>query len=390
VKDGAEVLERCLASVRPFVDEVAVYDTGSTDGTPELLERLGADGGPPIRVERGEWRDDFAWARDRSFDLASTGSEWLLWLDADDELAGGAELRPLVAAAEADALVALYECGHDENGWLVDQVWRVRLVRRRSGYRWHGAVHEGLFAPDGADSVLETIDPDRLRVIHRPPAVDSDPGRNLRILLAAEQHGELDERTALSLCLEFVATGQFEEAVPRLRRYLVTTGPGPTDERVDVLTQLAGCLRILGDVREAIDLDRDAAAERPDRIEPALGLAASYAALARWAEAERWAAVATDVATEGSRLRRDPRWLMLGPVLRLLEARLELGAADVDGALAVARRRAARDPSLVAALDRLDSDDIEPSLRLVRSALGRYDPNMRAIVASIRIAARQR
>jgi hypothetical protein len=33
VRDSEDVLERALASIRPHVDEVNVYDTGSTDGT---------------------------------------------------------------------------------------------------------------------------------------------------------------------------------------------------------------------------------------------------------------------------------------------------------------------------------------------------------------------
>src|SRR6478609_4928618 len=112
VKDEERTLERCLTSIRPFVDEVNIYDTGSTDGTLALLDRLAHEstlevGGTPtplapIRVERGEWRDDFSWARARSFAMASAGVGWLLWADADDEVIGGACMRTVVSELAAD------------------------------------------------------------------------------------------------------------------------------------------------------------------------------------------------------------------------------------------------------------------------------------------------
>ncbi len=43
VRDAAETLERAVGSVRPHVAELCVYDTGSTDGTIALLERLAAE-----------------------------------------------------------------------------------------------------------------------------------------------------------------------------------------------------------------------------------------------------------------------------------------------------------------------------------------------------------
>ena len=46
VRDEARCLERCLASARPWVDEMLVLDTGSVDATVAIAQRAGA------RVER--------------------------------------------------------------------------------------------------------------------------------------------------------------------------------------------------------------------------------------------------------------------------------------------------------------------------------------------------
>ncbi len=78
VKDAAEDLERCLASVASAVDEIVVIDTGSQDDTIAIARRHGA------RVAEVAWDDDFAAARNESLGMAT--GEWILWMDADDYL----------------------------------------------------------------------------------------------------------------------------------------------------------------------------------------------------------------------------------------------------------------------------------------------------------------
>ncbi|HUI75243.1 MAG TPA: glycosyltransferase, partial [Candidatus Acidoferrum sp.] len=60
VRDAAETLEACLASVRGVVNEMVLADTGSADGTIALAQRLGA------RVVSIPWTNDFAEARNRA------------------------------------------------------------------------------------------------------------------------------------------------------------------------------------------------------------------------------------------------------------------------------------------------------------------------------------
>jgi len=43
VKDEASVIERCLASVKPFITRWVSVGTGSTDGTQDIVRRLVAD-----------------------------------------------------------------------------------------------------------------------------------------------------------------------------------------------------------------------------------------------------------------------------------------------------------------------------------------------------------
>ncbi len=76
VKNEAELLERCLNSIKDAANEIVVVDTGSTDTTVEIAKKCGAN------VLCTQWRDDFAWARNLS--LENAHGSWILWLDADD------------------------------------------------------------------------------------------------------------------------------------------------------------------------------------------------------------------------------------------------------------------------------------------------------------------
>jgi len=78
VRNGGNTLRRCLESVRPVVTEMVVVDTGSTDDSLEIARSCGA------RCESIAWEQDFAAARNAALALSTT--DWILTLDADEEL----------------------------------------------------------------------------------------------------------------------------------------------------------------------------------------------------------------------------------------------------------------------------------------------------------------
>src|SRR5262245_12409783 len=88
VRNEAAILERCLASVAPWIDYYVIGDTGSTDGTQDLIASFFA-----ARKIEGEVHSfpfkDFGQARNRALSLcrASKGAfDYALLTDADMEL----------------------------------------------------------------------------------------------------------------------------------------------------------------------------------------------------------------------------------------------------------------------------------------------------------------
>lgn len=82
-RDEAARIGRLLDSVRPWVDEMLVLDTGSRDDTAQVAREHGA------RVQAFAWCDDFAAARNQA--LALAGADWHLVLDADEWLIDGGQ-----------------------------------------------------------------------------------------------------------------------------------------------------------------------------------------------------------------------------------------------------------------------------------------------------------
>lgn len=78
VKNGGDDLRHCLNSIRSLVDQIVIADTGSTDNSLETAREFGA-----ITLSI-PWSDHFAEARNAA--LAPVTTDWVLVLDADEEL----------------------------------------------------------------------------------------------------------------------------------------------------------------------------------------------------------------------------------------------------------------------------------------------------------------
>ncbi len=134
VKNEAQTLPRCLASAQPHVTELIVVDTGSRDETREIAAAHGA------RVEQFIWCDDFAAAR--NYALTLVRCNWVLMLDADEELiVHGGDLQSRIQSGAIAYLVAYHE--------ILDTAqytpsYRACLFQNLPQFRYRGKYHETL------------------------------------------------------------------------------------------------------------------------------------------------------------------------------------------------------------------------------------------------------
>jgi tetratricopeptide (TPR) repeat protein len=184
VKNEEKFLPQCLASVRDYVDELIVCDTGSTDRTIEIATSYGA-----TVIER-EWRNDFSWARNQSLELAT--KRWVLFMDADEELTPDSRSALLalknVPAYEYALYTRIINRTDDYRGSGDVSHHVIRVFPNDERIRFVGPIHEyPSIGPDG-DSVQAFASP--LTLIHHgyvnTVVAERNKGqRNLEILLAA-------------------------------------------------------------------------------------------------------------------------------------------------------------------------------------------------------------
>lgn len=258
VKDEAAVIRRCLHSVHGLIDRWVICDTGSTDGTPELvrasLEEIPGD------LHKRPWAD-FGHNRTELMGFARGKADYLLLIDADMTVSyDNSRLQDLGADS--------YMLRHTED----PEYWIKRLVRGDRRWWYVGATHEHI-ATDPPERV-ENLD---AIVIHH----HADSGtrrekfeRDHRLLSEELARDPSNARTVFYLAQTLRDLGRVKEPIDLYRRR-AAMGGWPEEVfyslyQVGVLTDRAGRRD------QAMIALFDAWNYRPQRIEPLYELARMF------------------------------------------------------------------------------------------------------------------
>jgi tetratricopeptide (TPR) repeat protein len=142
VKNEEEHLQACLESIRDWVDEIIVVDTGSTDRTVEIAKSFGA------KIFFQQWEGDFSKAR--NYSLAQADKDWIFIIDADEEFVR--EDIPLIKKMMGQDKFRLISINvynmNKATGEYTSFLPSNRLFRRDAGFYYEGIVHNQLiFTP---------------------------------------------------------------------------------------------------------------------------------------------------------------------------------------------------------------------------------------------------
>lgn len=202
-RNEARCIGRCLASIQPWVDEMIVLDTGSSDGTEAIAQALGA------QIYRFTWCDDFAAARNAA--LAHSTADWHIVLDADEWLQSGGEALEALRQQPPEHVGAVAVCSiFTAQGDHQDQAhassWISRVLPR--GVSYQGLIHE---------QPQHQLPVQRLPVVlghdgYAPGAMRLKGDRNARLLLAALQARPEDAYLLYQLGKDHEVHDRFEQA----------------------------------------------------------------------------------------------------------------------------------------------------------------------------------
>ena len=268
VKDETPVIARCLDSLKGLIDHWVIVDTGSTDGTQDLVRRLLADV-PGELIER-PWVD-FGHNRSEAIEAARGKGDYLLFIDADEFVRPGSSLPERL----------------DKDSYMVRMLsgevsyFKVQLVNNRLPWRFVGVLHEFPACPEPhSEGVLEG-----LTIIRATGGARSrDPLTYRKDALVLER-ALLDDpdnpRTTFYLAQSYRDAGDHELALRHYRRRIALGG---WDEEVwySQLQAALVCDRmgrpwpdILAEYMRAYEL-------RPARAEPLFHVACHYLAERRF------------------------------------------------------------------------------------------------------------
>jgi glycosyltransferase involved in cell wall biosynthesis len=270
VRNESRIIERCLNSVMKLIDHWVIVDTGSTDGTQQIIRRC-LRNVPGQLIER-PWVD-FAHNRSEALEFARGKSDYVFVIDADDVLVDDMSaqdegfVRPPLAH---DAYYLKIRCGP-----MV--FWRIQLFRNAPGWYYKSAVHEYVVGPEPA-----TVE--RLHGMWIDSLTDgwraAQPGvyqQDVERLLHAHKEEPNDARTVFHLAQSYAAAGEPELAIEYYER-CVKLGDWPEEVWLAKFQIAEMKQHLQREWPEVMAAYLDAYQFRPSRAEPLYRIAVRY----RW------------------------------------------------------------------------------------------------------------
>lgn len=131
VKNESHIIKECFDSLYDQIDYWVIVDTGSTDGTQELIKNYFAEKGIPGELHERPWVS-FGENRTEALRLADGKAEYIFMIDADDYVEGKLPIEKLTGHEGYAVLM-----GRMDFSW-----WRTQIFKSGCGWKYYGVLHE--------------------------------------------------------------------------------------------------------------------------------------------------------------------------------------------------------------------------------------------------------
>lgn len=265
VKDEKDVIERCLQSILPIIDYWVIVDTGSTDGTQEIIKKFMKSHRIPGEIHERPWMN-FSHNRNEALQLAKRKADYLFFIDADEYLVykEGFHLHNLT---EDFYYIHILNAGTKYS--------KIQLINNHLEWKWIGVLHEYISSP--AAKTCATLD--RVNTIYTTEGARSkDPQKykkDVEILEVALQDEPNNDRYVFYLAQSYLDFGDYQQA---RENYKKRVAMGGWDQ--EVYWSLLKIAMINEFLEEPLKIVTDSYCKafeyRPSRIEPLYYLANLY------------------------------------------------------------------------------------------------------------------
>jgi glycosyltransferase involved in cell wall biosynthesis len=203
VRNEAHIIHELLDVVAPFISCWVIVDTGSDDGTQDVIRSHTGRLGIPGELHERPWRD-FGHNRSEALTLAQGHGDYIWVMDADDIVTGTLDLGRLNADVYATRV---------RDGETNCIYWRRQLFRDGMPWRYLGVVHEYPHCDD--PYVEKRLEGEYYIESRRLGGRNLDPqkyGRDRDLLLAEVERHPQNARSVFYLAQSYFNLGDYTNA----------------------------------------------------------------------------------------------------------------------------------------------------------------------------------
>ena len=248
VKNESKVIERCLNSVKPIIDHWVIVDTGSEDGTQEIIKKCMKD--IPGELCEKPWVN-FEHNRNEALKLTEGKGDFVLFIDADEEFQYDENFK--MPNLDMDAYFISFD-------FHSTRYYRLLLVDNRFDWKWVGVLQgvTNFIRAEGCRSQ----DPEKFK-------------KDAKILEKALEKEPDNARYVFYLAQSYKDAGEYELAMKNYRKRVEMKG---WDQEVFWSLYQVACLQeqLQRPMEEVVKGYTDAFLYRPSRAEPLCKLATYF------------------------------------------------------------------------------------------------------------------
>lgn len=211
----AELLDRCLRYVSPYMDEICITQAG---------EKPNKKVSEVIKYYKGKesffkWIKDFAAARNFNFSQAT--GEYIFWCDADDVIKGAENFKDVVKMMKDKAIdigIMHYLYHFNKNKVCDTKHLKSRIIKNDGCVEWVGKVHEDF----KENRTLDTCFIENIEVMHltNDERIDESIERNYDIACKALKDSPEDPRSYWLMGNALVMKKDEKQAIKMFLKYV--------------------------------------------------------------------------------------------------------------------------------------------------------------------------